>query len=519
MSTTMGGESSDSLFRLYQGDSRNLKDILYEKFKETTDLVDAIITSPPYANVQDYGDHEDQVGDQPYERFLSDLQTVFRQSYEVATDEATLWVITDTYRRNNRLVRLPFDIADELENLQGVTYCQEKGCQGRVERDRGSGMLTCEECGSVHDPLSDSWRLQDHIIWNKQRTRPWHHKGQLRNVYEHVSMYSKSDDFTYNVDAIRIRDPDEFGRWWVDYPERYHPQGKLPDNLWEFPIPKQGRWGPELGYHPSPFPEGLVERIIKLSTNPGDVVLDPFAGVGTALAIAERLDRKPIGIELTEEYVDYYENHVRPKVLNKQATLESGEDTSEINLERLIWTLRIHKFAFRLYRKVITNDEINISNSAISAIFAVTDQEDVNDATPPETDLIFMGEGGGIKKSVIEDVRENLTDESGKSGNYYEVEFNIHTEQMETLIQKIKGGESLISQDGPVYVYPRGNHYWYDVQLSIDQWIEQVEENEWRRFLVTGWAPLVSTLPIRVDNPREERKQSEGIQTQLEKYF
>jgi DNA modification methylase len=54
--------------------------------------------------------------------------------------------------------------------------------------------------------------------------------------------------------------------------------------------------------HPAMFPEELVERILKLFTYKGDVVFDPFSGVGTTCCVCENLDRKYIGAEISTEY-------------------------------------------------------------------------------------------------------------------------------------------------------------------------------------------------------------------------
>ena len=55
--------------------------------------------------------------------------------------------------------------------------------------------------------------------------------------------------------------------------------------------------------HPCQMPEGVLERIIHVASNPGDLVIDPFAGSGTTLAVAKKLGRKWLGCELSEEYV------------------------------------------------------------------------------------------------------------------------------------------------------------------------------------------------------------------------
>ena len=56
--------------------------------------------------------------------------------------------------------------------------------------------------------------------------------------------------------------------------------------------------------HPCQMPEAVLERIIRVSSNPGDLVLDPFAGSGTTLAVAKRLGRRYLGIELSAEYAE-----------------------------------------------------------------------------------------------------------------------------------------------------------------------------------------------------------------------
>ena len=52
------------------------------------------------------------------------------------------------------------------------------------------------------------------------------------------------------------------------------------------------------------MPEAVLDRIIQVASNPGDVILDPFAGSGTTLASAKKLGRKYLGVELSEEYAD-----------------------------------------------------------------------------------------------------------------------------------------------------------------------------------------------------------------------
>src|SRR5262249_26072314 len=99
---------------------------------------------------------------------------------------------------------------------------------------------------------------------------------------------------------------------------RANPVGKLPDDTWVLRPQEDGRFFgaetdtwyvarvcgtfKERGDHPCQMPEALLERIIRVSSNPGDLVLDPFAGSGTTLAAAKKLGRKWLGVELSEAY-------------------------------------------------------------------------------------------------------------------------------------------------------------------------------------------------------------------------
>ena len=119
------------------------------------------------------------------------------------------------------------------------------------------------------------WTLREIVIWKKDRTLPWSNGRRFRNLFEYVLFLVKTDDHKFKVD--RLRDY-EFGEWWLRWPERYNPNGRQPSNVWEIPIPVQGSWRTPTIPHVCPLPEELVKRMLLLSTDPGDIVFDPFAG-------------------------------------------------------------------------------------------------------------------------------------------------------------------------------------------------------------------------------------------------
>jgi len=92
---------------------------------------------------------------------------------------------------------------------------------------------------------------------------------------------------------------------------------KVPGNVWN--IPRVRYRMPEYEDHPSQKPESLMERIILASSNPGDVVLDPFAGTFTTAAVAQKNNRRSISIEREGEYVKV---GLRRIGLQSDATLE-----------------------------------------------------------------------------------------------------------------------------------------------------------------------------------------------------
>jgi len=88
-----------------------------------------------------------------------------------------------------------------------------------------------------------------------------------------------------------------------------HPLGKQPDDWWQIqPIAPSAK--ERLGY-PTQKPESLLERIIRASSNRGDIVLDPFCGCGTATVVAHKLGRQWIGIDISPTAIKVIEQRLR----------------------------------------------------------------------------------------------------------------------------------------------------------------------------------------------------------------
>lgn len=139
--------------------------------------------------------------------------------------------------------------------------------------------------------------MRSWIVWHY--TFGVHCERKFGRDHTHVLYYVRDPDrFTFNADAVRV--PSARQAKYAD--KRANPKGRVPGDVWTFPrvcgtFRERNKFA-----HGCQIPEALMERVILAASNPGDVVLDPFAGSGTTLAVANRLGRRWLGIELSEKY-------------------------------------------------------------------------------------------------------------------------------------------------------------------------------------------------------------------------
>ena len=158
-------------------------------------------------------------------------------------------------------------------------------------------------------PFLDIWCrknffIRSRIIWSYDSSGV-QAKKFYGSMYEPILMLVKDkNNYTFNADEILVEAKTGAKRGLIDYrknpPQPYNTL-KVPGNVWEFSRVRFKM--EEYENHPTQKPEALLERIIRASSNEGDTVLDPFSGSFTTCAVAKRLGRKSIGIEVNEEYV------------------------------------------------------------------------------------------------------------------------------------------------------------------------------------------------------------------------
>jgi site-specific DNA-methyltransferase (adenine-specific) len=156
-------------------------------------------------------------------------------------------------------------------------------------------------------------------------------KYKFSRSHAHLFHFVKDPaSFTFNLDAIRVPSAREL----VYADKRANSKGRLPDDTWILrPQDLPEGFGPEentwyfprvcgtfkerSGWHGCQMPEQLLGRIIRACSNPGETVLDPFAGSGTTLAVAKKLGREFLGFELSEAYA--------ARVRERLAAIEPGQ--------------------------------------------------------------------------------------------------------------------------------------------------------------------------------------------------
>lgn len=218
----------------------------------------------------------------------------------------------------------------------------------RVLKSTGSVYLHCDWHASHHlkvmmDDVFSGGEFQNEIVWYYRGAgvspRRWGRR------HDTILFYTKGkDEWTFNPDPVRgeyaeatrerfkhyignVRKGGDFGE------QSLNPDGKHPDDVWEISIVAPSAKA-RLGY-PTQKPEELLEQIILASSNPGDIVLDPFAGCGTTQVVAERLGREWIGIDISPTAVNLMRRRLLTATNGAVDVKLIGMPTSEVDLKAL----------------------------------------------------------------------------------------------------------------------------------------------------------------------------------------
>jgi len=241
-----------------------------------------------------------------------------------------------------------YSFEDTWSNIQAYkTYIEERLIEcNHVLKDTGSIFLHCDRAASHYlrialDEVFGADNFQSEIVWAYKR---WSNaKKGLLNSHQIIFFYSKSTDFkfnqayssyspTTNIDQIfqkRMRDENgktKYKKTDLGENELVEQKAGVPlSDVWEIPYlnPKAKE---RVGY-PTQKPVVLLEQIVKLVTDKGDVVLDPFCGSGTTLVAAKLLERKYIGIDSSKDAIELAESRLKNPVKSGSNLLKNGKDS------------------------------------------------------------------------------------------------------------------------------------------------------------------------------------------------
>ncbi|MBT2289066.1 site-specific DNA-methyltransferase [Paenibacillus albidus] len=445
------------------GNSEKLTDYI----EVNTPFIDLIVTSPPYWDAKQYGEVEQTGYGQTYESYRESMRKTFQGVYDLAKPTASLYVIIDTLKRNGKVIRLQDEICSILEEI--------------------------------------GWIHQDTIIWDKGKTLPWSRKGQMRNIFEYVLFFTKTTNFKYNIESIK--NVEELKGWWHDYPERYSPDGKVPDNIWRFNIPSQGSWGSKINVedeefrHACPFPPELMARIIKLSSDEGDVVFDPFAGTGVLLATAELMGRRYLGIDTNEQYKNVFEKVTKPLVANQWIDIERYYNLQE-SLKKImkssIRRLRMLKYPNALLKRLRKADLFNTIPWNFSIALAIEQPNLSNhslvqlkkEKTIGEVHYYLVYEGNEHDKATVQKLVNELVSKAPFT------KYGIITEVVKVIsIGDLRNTMQLYNLDF-LFLYSNGNIRSYSERITSNEIWETLDKNEHLKLFDKDIPPIYSNISL-----------------------
>lgn len=228
------------------------------------------VTSPPYWSLRNYN-IPGQIGlELSLNDYIKNLVDVFEHVRRVLRDDGTMWLnIGDSYTSGGRTWRAP-----DRKNPVRAMDIRPPTPDGLKPKD-----LVGVPWKLAFALQAAGWYLRADTIWNKPNCQPESVKDRPTRCHEYIFLFSKSERYVYDHDAVRGIN------------------GRNLRTVWEI------KTQPYQEAHFATFPPALVEPCVALGSRPGDLVLDPFIGSGTTGLVALKMGRRFVGVELNPEYV------------------------------------------------------------------------------------------------------------------------------------------------------------------------------------------------------------------------
>jgi len=333
--------------KLYYGD--NL-DILRRYVKDES--VDLVYLDPPFNSNRDYNVlFAEQSGKRAAAQIKAFEDTwrwdevsalAYEEIVEVGGDVSEAMQAFHAYLGESNMLAYLAMMAPRLVELR------------RVLKSTGSIYLHVDSTASHYlkllmDKIFGVKNFRNEIVWKyNSRTMPTKWFARKHDI---ILFYKNGNKYTFNIDEVRVPYRSESriqynqvdnGRWYKqqsDGSRTYlNEKGQPCPDVWEIQL-LGSRDSERIGY-PTQKPEALLERIIKASSNEGDVVLDPFCGCGTTIAVAEKLNRKWIGIDVTHLAISLIKHRlgeVKYKVIGEPVSLPDAKELAKTDPYQFQW--------------------------------------------------------------------------------------------------------------------------------------------------------------------------------------
>ena len=281
---------------IYNGDALDVLKTLPDNF------VDTVVTSPPYWALRDYG-VEGQLGVEPdFHQYIERLTSIFEEIKRVLKDTGTAWVVIgDTY----------------FSKSSNANYNQKSLC-----------LIPERFAISMVD---HGWILRNDIIWNKPNALPSSAKDRFTVSHEHIFFFVKNQKYYFKqqlerslwaaVDKRAVYGPSnggkaQSGQYSLNKGGVFRKDGmRNKRTVWN--INTRGFPGPHFAVYPQEIPRICIDA----GCPSNGTVLDPFLGSGTTALVAEKMNRRWIGIELNPSYVKIAKERIQKYVRSKPRML------------------------------------------------------------------------------------------------------------------------------------------------------------------------------------------------------
>lgn len=269
---------SQNNFKIYHSSSEKMDEI-------DDETIQTIITSPPYWNKRKYSENNNEIGSEktPVE-YVNNLVKHLTDCHRVLKNEGSFFLnLGDTFLHGS-LQNIPHRVVIKL--------------------------------------IENGWILRNTIIWKKTNPKPSSSKTNLTPSYEYIFHLVKTKNYLYNhlktstSTKSKPSHPPRHRNINNESINKYSPyipslSGKNIEDYWDNDIIKTAvanqsilkKYDIDIE-HPAPFPTDIVILPILQTSNEGNIVLDPFSGIGTVGVVALKLNRKYVGYELNENFVE-----------------------------------------------------------------------------------------------------------------------------------------------------------------------------------------------------------------------